>query len=162
MLKNLFTPENHPYNLALKEYVELENTRTFEEYIAKIGKVIVLAMEAIRLNKNDGDAHVLLADGWRLSGIRYLEESTDEDNEDNLNKKQRYFTSIFSSSAVIYHWKIIPMYSKGKEWGEEVYNDVSNRLDVINDFFSKTNRPTQGMSDLHQKLYESLISLETK
>jgi hypothetical protein len=158
MFKNLFTPENHPYNKALKIYRELGNTRNLNEFGQQITEIIGLATEAIKQNKNDGDSHILMADAYKLFGIRLLSEITEDRNEANESRWNLYMKSIFYSAAVIYHWKITPMYSKEKALGEEIYNDVTKIINDLNDIFAKNNMKIVSLSGLHQELYERLIS----
>ena len=161
MSENMFIPKENALNQAVKEYQDLEKARTFQEYVDRMTNVIVLATYAIAQDKNNGDIHIFLAEAYREFAIKHIEETRKKGNENNNDLKNMYFKSIYFSASVIYHWKTSPMYNKD-EGGEEVYRDVSRRLDEMNDFFTKTKQKTRSMSECHQEFYEKCISIGNK
>jgi hypothetical protein len=67
MFKYLFNSKKHPFNQASNLYDQLRNLDTSgDEYDRVVGEIIKLCCNAISLNQNDGDAHVLLANAYLL------------------------------------------------------------------------------------------------
>ncbi len=71
MLGKLFgTPKNSPFNQATEYF---QNLRYYEsgspQYVSTILEIIRLCQMAIQGNKNDGDAHVLLANVYVLAAL---------------------------------------------------------------------------------------------
>jgi hypothetical protein len=159
VVNGLFSTENHQYNLVLKEYLETGNAKTFEEFVLLMSKVMTHAIEVVKQNINDGDAHILLADVFQHFGL--ICGNSDE-NEVNHSRMKLYFANIKSSAAVIYHWKVTPMYSRNKLVGEELYSAVEGEINRLNIILAQTNNKTLSMSGLHQELYEAILSLNTK
>lgn len=103
------------YNKAVDSFHKLRKyPPDSPSYERTLLDVIRYSKEAINKNRNDGDAHILLANAY------YLASMTDFPS-DNFS---RYFPL---AAAVIYEWKTRPMYSKAKENGENIYQGVLER-----------------------------------
>lgn len=120
MFKYLFNPQNHPFNRASKLFGQLRYLeQSGQEYWRTIIEIIKLCWEAIKINKYDGDAHVMLANAYLLAAFRAFQEL----------KSEGYVYYMSRCAAVIYEWKTNPrMYSKEKEQGEKIYREIINRL----------------------------------
>jgi hypothetical protein len=151
MFKNLFNIQNHPFNRAAKLFSQLRYlNQSGEEYWQTIVKIINLCCKAIKLNKNDGDAHIMLANVYLLAAFGAFQEF----------KPEGYIHNMSRCAAVIYEWKTNPrFYSKEKENGEKIYRQVIERLEDPMPDWMNMKLPTD-IRQLHKDYYIKAIGAD--
>lgn len=151
MFKKLFSPQNHPFNRAAKMFGQLRYLdQSNREYWQTLIEIIKLCWEAIKLNKYDGDAHVMLANVYLLAGFRAFQEF----------KPEGYIHNMSRCAAVIYEWKTNrSMYSKEKEQGEKIYREVTKLLEEPMPDWMNINLTTD-IRKLHKNFYLKAIGLD--
>ena len=135
----------HPYNKAADQYRKLRQfPQDSMEYEETLLNVIRLTKEALRKNKRDGDAHVLLANEYYLASLMDFPS-------DNYSRYLKF------AAAVIFEWKSTPMYAKAKDIGEKVYYGVLEELNREIPEWMGLNRPDGTMEELHSRYYQQAL-----
>lgn len=131
----------HPYNRAVNQFRQLRRySQDSPKYKKALFEVIRLTKEALRKNKRDGDAHVLLANAFYLAAFMDF-------TSDNVS---RYLPL---AAAVIFEWKSSPMYTKDKEIGNKIYYGT---LDALRDWMDST-KPEKTIQELHSEYYQQSL-----
>lgn len=148
MLKNLFGASKKNYfNQALEEYRKIGNHPGGGQEILNIMlEIIRLCQLAIQENKNDGDAHVLLANIYLLSAM-------------NNSFSEGYSFFLARAAATIQAVKTRHMYIKNNQIADSVYKGIINQLtDKIPDWVKKGNSLPNDMDKLEREYYAEAIS----
>ena len=135
----------HPYNKAVEHFGKL---RIFSQdsprYKETLLEVIRLTKEALRKNKRDGDAHVLLANVYYLAALMDF-------------PSDNYSRYLPLAAAVIFEWKSTPMYTKSKEIGEKVYYGVLEAVNRDIPEWMGIPKPEGTIEELHSQYYQQAL-----
>jgi hypothetical protein len=147
LLKYLFNPKIDPYNKAAKLFGQLRNLDDQgQEYWNILLEGVLLCCEAIKLNKYDGDAHVMLANFYLLAAFIAIPRHP-----------EGYVFNISRCSALMYEWKHNKrMHSKFTEQGDKIYGEIVQRLKEPNPEWLNIEL-TRDMSKLHEDFYKKAI-----
>lgn len=134
-----------PYNKALDNFRMIRRHEPGSPpYEKALFNTIRYAKEALAKNKNDGDAHILLANAYYLACLLDFPS-------DNFS---RYLPL---AAAVIYEWANRPMYSKEKAIGEHVYSGIVEQLNKEHPEWMGVSKPAGTIRELNQKYYQQAI-----
>jgi len=112
---------NDPFNKALEHYSRLRGLQDSpERYSSELLEVIRLCQKALHRLPTDGDAYVMLANGYQLMAI-------EAQIAGNL---QGYDLSMRLAGAVIYEWMDVPNWTRNKETGAEVLSQIRAYFEV--------------------------------
>lgn len=148
MLNKLFgSLKNDKFNQATERF---RNLRYYEsgspQYINTILEIISLCRKAIQSNKNDGDAHVLLANAYYLAALRCT-----------FQKGYPYF--LARAAATIQATRIGSMYIKNREIAEKMYGGVVQQLSTqMPDWVEGVERLPKDMNQLQTMYYDAAIN----
>ncbi len=148
MLKALFqNRDNHPYNKAVNLWqttkrLHNKNTGEFESGIIE---VINYCKAAIKQNKNDGDAHVLLANAYYISTLPPFPPTN-------------YPMFFPFAVAVIQEWEYRNLWTKNRDNGIQLYRIIFNALQNPIDYWTLKNAPIKkDMESLQLEFYSQAI-----
>jgi hypothetical protein len=134
------------FNKALDEYMKIRDTDPDSpEYYQHIVNVIKFSKEAISKNKNDGDAHVLLANGYLLAAL------------DNF-PGEKYTRYMPLAIAVIHEWKTRDMYTKNMDQGNYVYRGIVDRFMEKHPSWMGVELLSNSIEDIHRDYYMDAVS----
>jgi len=148
MLNKLFgSMKNDRFNQAKEQFQNLRNYESgSSEYVSTILEVIRLCQMAIQGNKNDGDAHVLLANTYLLAALSCT-----------FGKGYPYF--LAKAAAVIQVFRTGSMYIKNRDNAEKVYGGIVEQLTTqMPDWVEGVQRLSKDMNELHQVYYSNAIN----
>lgn len=135
----------HPYNKATKHYGKLRNySKDSPKYKETLLKVIRFTKEAIKKNKYDGDAHVLLANAYYLASLMDF-------------PSDNYSRYLPLAAAIIFEWKSTPMYTKAKDIGEKVYQGILEDLNRETPEWMVGVKPEGTIEELHSRYYQQAL-----
>jgi hypothetical protein len=147
MLNKLFgSPKNHSFNQALEHF---QNLRYYEsgtvQYVDTVLEIIRLCQIAIQDNKNDGDAHVLLANAYLLATLSSA-----------FGKGYSFF--LAKAASVIQPTRARSMYIKNRENADKVYQGIVEQLSTqMPDWVEGVERLPKDMDQLQRAYSHSAI-----
>jgi hypothetical protein len=148
MLNKLFgSPKNHPFNQALEHFQKLPHYESgTAQYVNTILEIIRLCQIAIQNNKNDGDAHVLLANTYLLATL-------------SSAFKKSYSFFLAKAASVIQTTRAGGgMYIKNRENADKVYQGIVSQLSTqIPDWVEGIELLPKDMNELQRSYYRSAI-----
>ena len=148
MLNKLFgSPKNHPFNQATEHF---RNLRYYEngspQYVNAILEIIRLCRMAIQSNKNDGDAHVLLANAYFLAALGCT-----------FQKGYPYF--LARAAAAIQATRQGSMYIKERQIAEKMYGGVIEQLSTqMPDWVEGVEHLPKDMNQLQKLYYDAAVN----
>lgn len=151
LLKALFgSSSKQPFNQAIKKFHTIRGLEPGSiEYHSTIEQIVGLCQLAIRNNRFDGDAHVLLANVYFLSASAHMGDN-DEEYVENLSR----------AAAVIHEWKTNGrMYSKERSNGAIIHQGILDHLNRDWPEWIQISVETD-MRKLHASHYGNSIGIE--
>ena len=135
----------HPNSKAVDHFRKLGRfSQDSPKYKETLLEVIRFAKEAIRKNKSDGDAHVLLANAYYLASLMDF-------------PSDNYSRYLPLAAAVIFEWKSTPMYTKAKDIGDKVYYGVLEAINREIPEWMGIAKPEGTLKEIHLRYYQQAL-----
>jgi hypothetical protein len=151
MLNKFFgSLKNDPFNQANEHYQNLRNYKSGSpQYKNSILEIIRLSRMAILRNKDDGDAHVLLANAYFLAAL-------------NCGFQKGYPYFLARAAASIQATRIVRIYIKNRELADKVYNGIVEQLATqMPDWVEGVERLPEDVNQLYKSYYDAAIDSST-